>query len=212
MPEEVLNRKKNLNILKFIIPALVPIFYMQGYAYYTGTLAPYNLNELFYPISPEQALVHAFFFYTGIFSYFNYILIFSASLFLFLFTITFLVEKINYRVTSRFEKIILDFIINHKKSLLPPIYIIIISYFLVLLFLIILVPYYVGNKSEIEDIKNEKYRRKEYYIDLNTQEEKINAFIIQSSPNLITFIDENKKVITIPMSEIHSITSNLKEK
>lgn len=216
MTEVSIDDKKYIKLVKLIIPALIPIFYLQGYAYYCGTLAPYKLNEYLYPISPEQTFIHAFFFYTNLISHFKYILFFALSIFLInIFTSILIKSSKNYEnePKNKIETFITNFITKHRKAFFAPLLIVAVSYSFVFLLFLVLIPYNVGRNSESDDLKKIHYFKNKSFIELKNipTNIKTEGVIIKSSQNLITFIDTNKKIHTVPISEIFSIVSDIEQ-
>lgn len=214
MPIESPQSKNKLEILKFVIPALIPILYMQGYAYYCGTISPYELSDFLYPISVEQTFIYTFFFYARLITNLKLSIFFIFSLFIIIPTIGVIFSKLGEkpeRPEGKFNKAITDFILNNRIAFLIPSAITVIFYIFMIVMVATSIPYNLGQNAVYKKLNDENYLNRVHTISLQKNNKQIIGNIVECSTNLVTIIDKNKKISTFPLSEVHSIVTNVKK-
>lgn len=210
------------------IPSLVPVLYIQGIAYYQGTLSPYQLSDSLYPLSFEQALLHAFYFYLNTPMYIFY---FAIGLTIFFFPLCFVGEALENRLNSAIPIIqklaifvlkISGFIKKYKDLFIIPGVLLVIAYFIYALTIIAVIPYLFAKHETLKKAKqafatmgaklgDELVFEKKATIKLfyNGTIHEYKGIIIKRSEKMISFLDKNE-ISTYPMNNVLSIKYSLK--
>lgn len=205
------------------IPTIVPVLYVQGVAYYQGTLSPYNIPYNSYPLSFEDALLQAFFFYLKTPEYFLYITLALLVLFV---PLCYLGQAAERKLTSsnsvskwlaKYGVNITKHFVKFKEIYTIPLITLLLAYVIYALSIIVVIPYlYAKHESSknaveaynsINSPKIEAVLYKDNAIISIVENGKINDFegkIIMQSNKAITFI-VNDSIMTFPINHVFSV-------
>lgn len=208
------------------IPGLIPVFYIQGLAYYEGSLLASGISPGLYPLGFEQILIRAYSFYV---SDFRNIFVCGLLLALLLPLLSLALEKLSSRprATSVFAlvakpfEVMGSFFEKHVYAALPGFVILIYAYIALLGALLVVWPYkHAQDRAEIRIQKN-----LEALLDnsdapcsvpvggvamtfADEAKDRVCGFIIASSPNLVSILLVNG-VHTFSLGAIGSIESSV---
>jgi hypothetical protein len=230
-----MERKKLAGWLMYMIPApLGAILYLQGVAFYEGSLAPYGLSQSFYPLSFEQALLESFLFYAGTPIYFFSIGFILALLML---PASILGDVAQRRLKSnnrivRWVGLIGEWLNNHiskhKEALFFPGIIIGLGYVIIILMLLFVGPYGLARKASEEKVKKQMAMIQMINDESGTAAADIDngvtitlkngdrpifktGIMIEGSERMITLLTKDG-LITIPVDKIESMLYKLTRK
>lgn len=229
---EDLTRRKLAGWLMYMIPApIVAILYLQGVAFYEGSLAPYNLSQSFYPLSFEQALLESFLFYAQTPQYIIFAGIVLAISVIPMSLLGNVAERrlqSNNRIIKRLG-LIGDWINKHiskrKGALFVPGMIISLGYGIILLMLLFAGPYSLAKNASEEKLKQQiniinnvsgtatADIKNEVTVIIENGNNPIlkSGIMIKASERMITLLTR-EGLITFPIDKIESVIYKLPNK